>query len=473
MNTHWRLHPDRALPAGSTLRPLAREIYTTTAALPIVSMHGHVDASAIHENAAFPDPAALLVTPDHYLVRMLVSQGIEHSSLGVVSADGGAVPPARSVWRTFAENWTLFRGTPTRFWIEHSLAMVFGVTQELSADSADAIFDDLTEKIARPDHRIRALIDRFDIELLSTTDPADSSLEHHRALAEDGWGERVVPTFRPDALFALESPIWRDSVAGLSQRSGVDVGDYAGFLRAIRQRRAAFIEAGARATDHGPRTPLTLELSADEGERIFTAALRGEVTAAEAEAFAAGLLFESGRMSVEDGLVMQVHPGVHRSHSAPIAGRYGGDCGFDIPFAVEYTRSLKPLLDAFGMDPRFRLILFTIDETTYSRELAPLAGAYPSVRLGAPWWFLDSPDGMRRFRELTTETAGFYNTSGFVDDTRAFTSIPGRHDLARRIDAGYLARLVAEHRLSLDEAIETAGDLAYRLPKKSYEMRGV
>ncbi|TDW30580.1 glucuronate isomerase [Cryobacterium psychrophilum] len=469
----WRLHPDRALPTDPLQREIAREIYASSAELPIISMHGHIDVGAIDRNDAFGDPAELLIIPDHYLVRMLVSQGLRTEDLGVRPLDpaAGYETDHRAVWRRFAENWKLFRGTPTRYWMEHELVEVFGITEEPSAASADAIYDQLSATLARPEFRIRELFNRFNIEVLSTTDAPDSDLSEHAALAADGWGARVIPTFRPDGIFYPDRAGWRASIRSLATRNGTDITDYRSFLAAVQERRFAFVAAGALATDHGHLSADTTPLSASDAERIFAEALQCPVDAAKGAAFAANMLFESARMSVEDGLVMQLHPGVQRDHSDEIAQTFGPDHGFDIPRAIDYTRGIHPLLNAFGLDPRFRIILFTIDETVYSRELAPLAGAYPSVRLGAPWWFLDSPGGMARFRELVTETAGFYNTSGFVDDTRAFTSIPARHDLSRRIDAGYLAKLVAEHRLSFDEATETAIDLAYTLPLLAYKRR--
>ena len=469
----WTLHPDRALPVDPTMRGITREIYQAVAELPIVSMHGHIDVAAIRSNASFGDPAELFIIPDHYLVRMLVSQGLRPGDLGVRPLDESAPyeRDSRLIWRRFVENWHLFRGTPTRYWLEHELVEVFGITVEPSVATADEIYDSLLDTLAKPEYRIRELFDRFNIEMLSTTDAADSDLADHAALAAEGWGSRVVPTFRPDVVFYPDRSTWKQGIEALSARSGMDIGDYGSFLAAVEQRRRAFVEAGALATDHGHTTANTTPLDRSDAERIFADALQGPVDTRTAEAFAGNMLFESARMSVQDGLVMQLHPGVQRNHSDEIAGTYGLDKGFDIPRSVEFTRSLQPLLNAFGLDPQFRLILFTIDETVYSRELAPIAGAYPSVRLGAPWWFLDSPEGMRRFRELSVETAGFYNTSGFVDDTRAFASIPARHDLSRRVDAGYLAKLVAEHRLSLVEATETAIDLAYNLPLAAYARR--
>ena len=433
-------------------------------------MHGHVEPEVFADDVPFADPAQLLIVPDHYVFRMLASQGIEPARLGVPRTDGGPVEAdSRKIWRTFCENWKLFRGTPSRYWLEHELVEVFGVDQVPSSETADAIYDQIAACVADPQFRPRALLDRFDIEVISTTDAATSDLSHHAALAADGLGQRILPTFRPDALSYLDRATWRADVAALAEISGVDTSSYDGFLDALRSRRAAFVAAGARATDHGHLLADTTPMDADSAGALFARVLGGgEAGEAEVAAFAANMLFQMAEMSVEDGLVMQIHPGVLRDHHSEIGRTYGQDKGYDIPVRTEFTRALRPMLDRFGTDPRFRVILFTVDETAYSRELAPIAGTYPSVRLGAPWWFLDSPEGMRRFRETAVETAGFYNTSGFVDDTRAFASIPARHDLFRRVDAGYLARLVLEHRLSLTEAVETAIDLAYELPKQSY-----
>jgi len=471
--TALSLDPDRALPFPAEQRSVAREIYAETKDLPLICMHGHVEPEAFADDTPFADPAQLLIVPDHYVFRMLASQGIEPARLGVPRRDGGPVETdSRQIWRTFCENWKLFRGTPSRYWLEHELVEVFGVDQVPSAETADAIYDKIATAVADPDFRPRALLDRFRIEIISTTDAATSDLAHHAKLAADGLGERVVPTFRPDALAYLDRSSWRDDVAELAQVSGVDTATYDGFLDALRTRRAAFVAAGARATDHGHLLADTTPMEPNAARELYARILGGaEATPAEVDAFAANMLFAMAEMSVEDGLVMQIHPGVLRNHSTAVYETYGLDKGYDIPVQTEFTHALRPMLNRFGTDPGFRVILFTVDETVYSRELAPIAGTYPSVRLGAPWWFLDSPEGMRRFREAATETGGFYNTSGFVDDTRAYASIPARHDLFRRVDAGYLARLVLEHRLGLDEAIETAVDLAYNLPLESYARR--
>ena len=471
--TVLQLNPDRALPAAPEQRAVAREIYAQTKDLPLICMHGHVEAQVFADDVPFADPAQLLIVPDHYVFRMLASQGVDLADLGVPRADGGPVETdSRKIWRIFCENWKLYRGTPSRYWLEHELVEVFGVDLVPSGETADAIYDQIAARVAEPEFRPRALLDRFNIEVISTTDAATSRLPHHARLAADGLGDRVLPTFRPDALVHLDRSTWRADVEELASVSGTDTTSYDGFLDALRQRRQAFVEAGALATDHGhlraDTTPMDPAAARDLYQRVLGGA---DATEAEVSAFAANMLFQMAEMSCEDGLVMQIHPGVLRDHHGGVARTHGLDKGHDIPVPTEFTRALRPMLDRFGTDPRFRVILFTVDETVYSRELAPLAGAYPSVRLGAPWWFLDSPEGMRRFREAATETAGFYNTSGFVDDTRAYASIPARHDLFRRVDAGYLARLVLEHRLDLTEAVETAVDLAYTLAKQSYQRR--
>jgi glucuronate isomerase len=466
------LDDDRILPTEPAVRAIAREIFAEIRDLPLISMHGHVEASVLATDEPFPDPAQLLVVPDHYVTRMLVSQGARLEDLGVPRRDGGPVETdGRAIWRRFCSGWHLFRGTPSRFWLEQELHDVFGVRVQPTAETADAIYDQIAERIARPEFRPRALFDSFNLEILATTDAPSDSLDHHAAIAASGWDGLVVPTFRPDALVHLTRPAWKQDVEELGAVAGTDVGSYAGYLDALRRRREHFVRLGARATDHGHVTADTTPLDRADAERIYSAALSGAVEPAQAEAFAAHMLFEMARMSCDDGLVMQIHPGVLRNHDPAIHERFGPDKGFDIPLPVDFVRGLQPMLAAFGRDPGFRCVVFTIDETTYSRELAPLAGVYPAMRLGVPWWFLDSPLAMRRFREAVTETAGFYNTAGFVDDTRAFASIPARHDVARRVDSAFLAQLVAQGQLRLDEAVETAVDLTVTIPREAYAPR--
>jgi glucuronate isomerase len=462
------LDPDRALPADPGVRTLARQIYAASAAQPLLCMHTHVDAAMLADNEPFGDPAGMLITPDHYVVRLIHSAGVPLEALGV---GPGAQTDPRQIWRTFCEHWHLFRGTPSRFWLTHELVDVFGVRVAPSAQTADQIFDEVSARLAEPEFRPRALFDRFRIELLATTDGPVSTLADHRRLSDIDFHGRVIPTLRPDPLLHLDHSGWLSEVEQLARLTDIDTGDYKGFLAALAKRRADFVAAGALATDHGQRTADTTPLSLSEAERIYGQRRLGQVSEADATAFASHMLFEMARMSIEDGLVLQLHPGVLRDHDRGVRERYGADRGFDIPLPVDFARGLRPLLEAFGRDPGLRMVVFTVDETTYSRELAPLAGVYPSLKLGAPWWFLDSPDGMLRYRRAVTETAGFYNTTGFVDDTRAFASIPARHDLARRIDAGYLAGLVAEGYLDLDEAVETAVDLAYEIPRQAYARR--
>jgi glucuronate isomerase len=471
---------DLLFPADPSQRAIARELYSVAAPLPLICPHGHVDPAILADDAPFSDPARLIVVPDHYVTRMLLSQGIPPARLGVPAAAGADVVPetdGREIWRRFAANWHLFRGTPSRLWLERVFSEVFDVPPLrsggiLGQGNADAVYDAIAERLTKPDFRPRALFERFNIEVLATTEYPLDPLESHARLIADGWAGRVVTTFRPDDLVDMEWAGWADRVAALGALTGEDTGTYTGFLAALRARRAAFIAAGATSSDHGHPTAATLALSPGEATTLFERGLRGTADAADAEAFRAHMLVAFAEMSIVDGLVMQLHPGAVRNHNRWLHAAHGRDTGGDIPAATDYVRGLAPLLDLYGNDPRLRLVVYTLDETTFSRELAPLAGGYPAVYLGAPWWFLDSPEGLRRFREAVTETAGFYNTAGFVDDTRAFCSIPVRHDIARRVDAAFLARLVAEDRLPFDEAAQTIADLAYHLPKHVFRLEG-
>ncbi|HVI33341.1 glucuronate isomerase [Phenylobacterium sp.] len=464
------LHEDRLFPAEEGARAIARRLYAEVRDLPIISPHGHTDPSWFALNQPFPNATELLLAPDHYLYRMLYSQGIPLESLGIPSRAGMSAADPREAWRIFAENQHLFRGTPSSMWLAHVFSVVFGFDVALCAETADLYYDTINEKLASDAFRPRALFDRFRIEALATTEGPQESLDHHATIRNSGWGGKVITAYRPDPVIDCEHEQFRDALARFGELTGQDVESWDGYLQAHRLRRQAFMEAGATSTDHGHPTARTADLSVAEAERLFAAVLSGQATPAEAELFRAQMLTEMARMSLDDGLVMQIHPGSFRNHNRQIFDRYGRDKGADIPMATEYVQALKPLLDRFGNERDLTVILFTLDETSYARELAPLAGHYPILRLGPAWWFHDSPEGMRRFREQTTETAGFYNTVGFNDDTRAFLSIPARHDVARRVDCGFLARLVTEHRLDETEARDVAVDLAYNLPKRAYKL---
>jgi glucuronate isomerase len=463
------LHEDRFFDPEPSVRRAARALYEETRGLPLVCPHGHVDATLLADDAPFPEPTALILTPDHYIFRMLYSQGISMESMGIPTRDGTAVETdPRKIWQTFADHWFLFRGTPTGVWLHHQLVEVFGVARKLNGATAQAVYDELAEKLRSPEFRPRALFDRFNIEVLATTDRATDPLDAHRRIRESGWGGRVVPSFRPDAVLRIALPGWRGEIEALARISGIAISCYADFIRALEDRRAFFRTMGATATDHAVIEPYTERLADEEAERIFRLALDGAATAADQRRFEAHMLMEMARMSTADGMVMQLHPGSLRDHNERIHARFGLDMGADIPVATEYTRNLRALLNAYGNDPRLTLVLFTLDESTYARELAPLAGHYPALRLGPPWWFHDSIEGMRRFREATTETAGIYNTAGFNDDTRAFCSIPARHDLSRRVDANFLGGLVARHVIDMEDARPMARALAYDLARKTY-----
>lgn len=464
------LHPHRLLPADPGVRGIAARLYEAVRDLPIISPHGHVDPAVLLHDEPFADPTSLLIQPDHYVTRLLHAGGVALADLGVgegpLPADG-----ARRAWRLLCANWQVFRGTPVRYWFDSELAGIFGITQRPTAANADAVYDAIAGRLAEPEFRPRALLRRFDVSVLATTDDPADSLRAHAALAQDpGVVTRVLPTFRPDRFLEPAQAGWADAVKQLGLVAGVDVGDYAGYLEALADRRRHFRAHGAVSADHSHADARAEPLDPSEARRIYGEALDGRATTAEATAFRRSMVFEMARMSCEDGLVMTLHPGIRRNHHPDTLARFGADSGADIPVAVEFTRALQPLLERFGTHPDFHLVLFTVDADVFSREIAPLAGFYPSVYAGAPWWFLDNPAAIRSFQRDVTGIAGFGKLSGFIDDTRAFCSIPARHDMSRRLDAGYLAGLVAEHRLAEDEAQETITALVSEQPRKVFKL---
>ena len=462
---------DRLFPPEGRARDLARALYDGVRDLPIISPHGHTDPRWYAEDAPFPDPAQLFVTPDHYVFRMLCSQGVPLTDLGVPRADGGPTETdGRKIWRLFASHYHLFAGTPSRLWLDHSFQHVFGIDRRLSADTADWYYDHIADCLSRPEFRPRALFKRFNIEAIATTEAATDDLRWHRMIRDSGWDGRVITAYRPDGVIDPEMAGFAENVALMGQQTGFDTATWAGYLDAHRARRAYFKEFGATSSDHGHATARTEDLPQADASALFQKALKGTCSAEEADAFRGHMLTEMARMSLDDGLVLQIHPGSRRNHSDHVLATFGRDKGFDIPGRTDYVAALRPLLNAVGMRPDLTVILFTLDETSYARELAPMAGVWPCLRLGPAWWFHDSPEGMRRFREATTETAGFYNTVGFNDDTRAFCSIPARHDVARRVDAAFLADQVLTGRLYEDEAFEVIQDLTHRLARAAYRL---
>jgi glucuronate isomerase len=465
------LHEDRYFPTTPSVRRIARDLYEQTKDLPIVSPHGHVEPRILATNESFPEPTSLIIIPDHYIFRMLYSRGIPLEKLGIPTQDGTSVEEdPRAIWQCFADHYYLFRGTPTGAWLDHEMAEVFGVEYKLDGDLAMRVYDQINEQLQSPDFRPRELFDDFGIEVLCTTDAATDSLEHHQAIQDSDWDGTVLPTFRPDMLFNITAPDWPDRIDDLRERCDMTIDDYDDFIEALEDRRAFFKSMGAVATDHAVLRPYTQKLSDAKADRIFQAALREDADEEDKRLFQANMLMEMARMSTEDGLVMQLHPGAYRDHNREIYERFGPDKGGDIPIHTELTQNLEALLNAYGNEPNFTLVLFTLDESTYARELAPLAGHYPCLRLGPAWWFHDSIEGMLRYRRRTTGTAGIYNTAGFNDDTRAFCSIPARHDLSRRVDANYLAKLVARHVIDMSDAREMAHALAYDLAKETYNL---
>jgi len=468
----WHLHEDRYFNPDPTQRGIAAELYKSVAALPIISPHGHVDPRLLaDENASLGTPADLFIIPDHYVFRMLYSQGIPLENLGVPRRDGGSTEKDhRKVWQIFADHFYLFRGTPTGVWLTDELTRVFGIEEKLTGQNAQSIYDQIEVKLKLPEFRPRALFKRFNIEIMCTTDAATDPLPHHQVIRKSGWDGNIRPSFRPDAVVNLLAPGWSDNVKALGKTSGINVTSYKEFIRALENRRAFFKSMGAVATDHASETAYTAELGSSETEAIFQRALQGKTSLEDTRRFTAHMIMEFARMSIDDGLVMQLHVGSIRDHNNLIYQHFGANMGADIPTQGEFTHNLRPLLNKYGIDTRLTLILFTLDESAYSRELAPLAGHYPAVKLGPPWWFYDSINGMRRYFDQVMETAGLHNTAGFNDDTRAFPSIPARHDLWRRVSADWIAGLVVREIVDLGDAHEMILDMAYRLAKRAYKI---
>lgn len=467
----FKLNPDRFFDPDPAVRKIARELYEETKQLPIISPHGHVDQRIFVDNKPFPNPTELFITPDHYVFRMLFSQGIDHAELDIPQKNGsriGADP--LKVWQIFGDNYYLFAGTPSGVWLDYEFCEVFGIKEKLGSKNAAKIYHEINEKLQSPEFLPRALFDKFNIELLSTTDSATDSLEYHKAIKDSGWNGRIVPCFRPDALTNLQDPDWKSNINKLGKVYGKKITSYKSYIKALEQRRKFFKDNGAVSTDHGVLSPYTHKLSDKKAEEIFQKALNGKSTNDDAALFTANMLMEMARMSTEDGLVMQIHAGSLRNYDDRFFNKYGIDKGADIPIVTEYAYNLKELLNSYGSHPNFTVIVFTLDETNYTRELAPLAGLYPSMKIGPAWWFHDSIEGMTRYRHSVTETAGFYNTVGFNDDTRAFVSIPARHDVARRIDANYLAGQTARHIISIEDAKKIIYELTNGLVKKAYKL---
>jgi len=467
----YKLNEDRFFDSNPVIRNIAREIYRSVKTLPIISPHGHVDPQIFVDNKPFPHPAQLFIIPDHYVFRMLYSQGIPIEQLGVPSINGAKVETdPKKIWKIFCENYYLFNGTPSGVWLDYEFNEVFGIKEKPDAANALLIYDELYEKINSPEFLPRTLFEKFRIEALSTTDAATDTLEPHKLIKESGWKGKVVPAFRPDGVTDISNKFWKENIDKLGVLAGYEISSFEKFVKALEERRTFFIKMGATSTDHGVFSPFTHELTKTEAESIFQKALQGKAGEDDAALFTAHMLMEMARMSIEDGLVMQIHPGAYRNHNPIVFEKFGPDKGCDIPMQTEYTKNLKELLNKYGNNPKLTVIVFTLDETSYSRELAPLAGHYPAMKLGPAWWFHDSLEGINRFRHMVTETAGFYNTVGFNDDTRAFVSIPARHDVARRVDSNYLAELAARHIITFEEALAIAKDLAYNLVKKAYKL---
>lgn len=462
------LHPDRLFSPETVQRDIARDLYEDVRDLPIISPHGHTDPAWFASNAPFDDAASLFLTPDHYVLRMLRSRGISYDDLAVPRLDGDPVAAPRDAWARFAANYHLLLGTPSRLWIDHSMAWAFGLTEPLSADNADHVFDLIGERLKDDDMRPLAILDKARVECIATTEFALDPLDNHADLSRRGLIGRIRTTYRPDDVCDPDSGQFVTNLTALGNLTGCDVTSWGGMLDAHRARRKAFRGSGATATDHGVPSATCVDLGDDQKQALLDRVLSGPATPQDAALFRAQMLTEMAGLSVEDGMVMQIHAGSRRTTDPEMLRLRGPNQGSDIPVPVDPVRGLEPLLHKYGSAPGFRLIFFCLDETIYARELAPMAGYWPALMIGPPWWFHDSPRGIARYLDQLVETAGFRNLAGFNDDTRALLSIPARHDVWRRGVCNFLGGLVAQHTLSKTDARHIATWLSADAAKEAY-----
>ncbi|MEN9954281.1 MAG: hypothetical protein RL028_883 [Actinomycetota bacterium] len=469
MNKAQSLDSNRLLVSAGTDSAIALELYGEIRDLPIISPHGHVDPNLFVRNEKFESPTDLFIYHDHYITRLLHADGVSMVELRKPQSDAD-LSHAKNAWLKFFERWAMFAGTASGYWFQESLQTVFGITQEPSAENALAIFEQIALELARDEMSPIELLKSFNIEFLATTDdPCDDLAAHSILNGDAGLATRFAPTFRPDFYIDPRTEDWLERVQRICTMTSQLV-NHKGLVEALWLRRVFFKSQGAVSVDIGAATAFTTVLPTADAEALFEKAKAGTISEAEALLYRGNMITEMVRMSCEDELVITLHVGVHRNHSAPTLEKFGRDTGHDLPIQAEFVQNLKPVLDLYGLHPNLTLILFSLDESTWGREIAPLASFYPSVRIGAPWWFLDAPDSATRFREATVEIAGFYRGSGFIDDTRAFLSIPARHDMARKVEAAFLAKLVTQGRISIETARKIVTDIVVAIPKRAFKL---
>lgn len=458
------MNSSKILPNDPQTKVLATRLYELIADLPIISPHGHVDPELLAKNEPFGNPTELFILKDHYVTRLLHSVGVDLSDI-YKSSD------PRKVWSIFYENYHVFSGTSSGYWFEETLRSIFAIKDLPSTENANRHYDLIASNLLEPAFLPKALAKRFNIEILATTDDPIDNLEYHREISKDSSFEtKVVPTFRPDRYLDPRSIGWKENIEKLLAVVNLKENNYKNFISALEDRRQYFKQHGAFSSDHGVFEPYTCILDEKVASEIYQSALIGTASENELRDFAGHMLVEMARMATVDGLVMTIHAGVVRNHHEDTLKAFGPDTGHDLPVTCEWVQNLRPLLNAYGLSKNLKVVLFSLDETNWSREIAPLASFYPSVFIGAPWWFLDAPEAIQRFRASTVDIAGFYKGSGFIDDTRAFLSIPARHDLARRSDSAYLAKMVSEGRITFEQALKISVDLVTTIPRKAFNL---
>lgn len=457
------LHPYRLLGTHPEQTKLAYEHLKEAASYPLICPHSHVNPALFSDSqGSFPNPVEMFVRRDVRVLSQLHSQGVRLEPFLDPNRD------PEEVWRMFARHYRLFWGTSTALWLEQQLETVFAISEALDESSADHIYQTLVARIAQPEYRPRAVLERLKIEILCTTASATDPLLHYRTLSQGAWAGRVLPVFRPDKLLWTAHPDWLPELHKLAAQTSGPITRMRAFLDALRQRRHEFKRLGCVATDHGCERPYTERLSSKAADDLFSLALKGKITIAESIRLQGHLLIEMAKMSLEDGLVMQIHTGSYQDHNGELLVRFGPNKGADLPLATEFTSNLKPLLGVVGNEPAMKLVLFSLDETAYGRDLGPLAGHYPAVFVGAPWSFHNGPKGLMRYFDQVVETAGLCNTAGFQDHARSVGTLAARHDLWRRIACRWLANLELEGRLSHAQARSMLGDLANGRARKVY-----
>ncbi len=449
-------HADRLFPADLSTRMLARRLYESVRGLPLVCSGVVADPSWFAENPALPDPAQVFVQSDRQVWAILRGHGVAPGQLGVADDGASIAGDPASVWKVFAANYHAFRGTPTRLWHDHAFSTLFGLNERLSADNSDRFYTRVAECLAKPEFRPRALFQRFNIELLSALATPFDSLDPYLA-ARGSLKGRLVPTYCPDRLVDANNPGFITALDRFAELTSTDAWTWKGYLDAHRQRRAQFKSAGALAISQFALAARTADLPAEDAEKLFAKIVSRDFSPAEGDLFRAQMATEMARMSLDDGLVLQLHldtPPVH-------------DPEQKVPPPMPSVDGLLPLLQRFRGEPGLRVVACQDGLSAQADELARLASEYACLFVSAGGSGGSEP--MRRFRAMSFQNAAFYKTLNALQGQR-FIALAALTDAIRRLDCAFLAEFVVAHRLDEDEAHAMAKDVAYGISKKVYHL---